>query len=680
MRLLTFGGLALVDDDGSPAPRVRPPRLALLAAIAGAGERGMSRERLMSFFWADSDEAHGRHSLRQALYALRQDLGRDVVTSQGAALTLDALAIATDVGEFREAVSAEAHARAANIATGPFLDGFYLAGAPDFERWVEEERARLTAVLTAVLTALANDAASEGNRDAAIDSWRRLTVINPLSGRFAAGYLAALAARGDRAAALAFARQHEALVRRELDTAPDPEVRRLEAKLRASLSAEPAPAGSNGSSAPEQAAPTRDASGPIPAQRLLPNVAPARRLPMVRRAAVVAGALTLIVFVAAAALARERGWLRSADPSQTFAVGLIREDGVPDSLRTGRVLTDMLATNLARVSGLPVVANSRMVELVRAGHDTSEAEYSDAARRAGASELFEGRVFATAGAGLTLELRRVELRSGIVRHAYRVRAGDRYALVDSMTRAIAQQLRLASPQGSVADATTSSPMAYRFYEEGLRAFYQFDAKAAKRLMRTALEEDSTFAMAAYYEALLATSDQMTPDGRHVTEARRVALRLAQRAPERERLTITADLASENNDPRALAVAETLATRFADDPRALMTLAKVRTVVGDWAGAVVATERAIALDSAAESAGRANCRVCQGYTHLAEIYLWFDSLGAAERTARRYLELRPTSSQPITTCRSRRVVVATAPPRTRHFASFWPWAGPTGPPG
>ena len=77
LRLLTFGGLALVRDDASTAPRVRSPRLALLAALAVAGERGMSRERLMGFFWPDSDEARGRHSLRQALYVLRQELGRD---------------------------------------------------------------------------------------------------------------------------------------------------------------------------------------------------------------------------------------------------------------------------------------------------------------------------------------------------------------------------------------------------------------------------------------------------------------------------------------------------------------------------------------------------------------------------------------------------------------------------
>ena len=35
-------------------------------------------------------------------------------------------------------------ANAAALYDGPFLDGFYLTGAPEFERWVEAERATLT--------------------------------------------------------------------------------------------------------------------------------------------------------------------------------------------------------------------------------------------------------------------------------------------------------------------------------------------------------------------------------------------------------------------------------------------------------------------------------------------------------------------------------------------------------
>ena len=150
-RLLTFGGLAIEPDDGLAAPRLRPPRLALLAVLAAAGDRGVSRDRLASFFWPDADEARAAHSLRQARYALRQDLGCEVVRTAGSTLVLDETLITSDVAEFRAALSAGDRTRAVALARGPFLDGFYLPATAAFERWAEEERGRLSASLTAAL-------------------------------------------------------------------------------------------------------------------------------------------------------------------------------------------------------------------------------------------------------------------------------------------------------------------------------------------------------------------------------------------------------------------------------------------------------------------------------------------------------------------------------------------------
>jgi len=646
LRLLTFGGLGLVHDDGSAAPRLRPPRLALLAALAAAGERGVSRERLMSFFWPDSDEGHGRHSLRQALYALRQDLGLDVVRSDGASLALDDACIGSDVADFHRALAADDRVGAVTLARGRFLDGFYLPTAPEFERWVEDERTRLTTELSGALTTLAAESAEEGDLDAAVEWWRQLTIIEPLSGRFAAGYMATLASRGDRATALVFVRQHETLVRRELDAEPDPEVRRVEARLRATPHVEGG-AGSIGArpgSSPTATTPSAPVRTAGPTALGGPNVPGATRRKFVHRGAWIAGTAGLIALAATTALARQRGWLRLPDTGPTLAVGIIREDGVPDSLRMGRVLTDMLATNLGRVEGISVLANSRLLELMRPGQDSVAGGYIDAARRAGAESLLEGQVLATRDRQLVLEIREVDLRTGIVRRAYRVNGADRYALVDSMTRTITENRELASPRSSVAEATTSSPIAYRLYEEGLRAYTRVEHQTAQRLMYAALQEDSTFAMAAYYEAKLAIARPL-PDGRNGTQLRARALRLAERAPDRERLMIRADLLHEEQDPRAIVVAESLITKFPNDPRALAAFARVRFVTGDWGGAVRATERAIALDSAAASADLAMCRVCEDFSQLADVYFWWDSLPAVVRVARRFLRAYPNAFQP-----------------------------------
>lgn len=613
----------------------------MLAVVAAAGERGILRDRFVAIFWPESSEDHARQSARQALYSLRQELGREVVRASGMLLSLDPVAITSDVADFKGAIAARDRARAVALSGAEFLEGFSLAGVPTFQRWADEERDRLAVLRTAALIGLASEATARGQTDQAIEWWRQLTEMEPLNGRHAVGYLQALAARGDRAAALAFARKHATLLRREFEVDPDPDVRRLEAELR-SMSAPP--------TASLPAAPPAGGRDPVSersalvvagAEPVAPIPPPTDRF-LSRRG--LQGMVVALVLLVMALAIRQRDWTVRAEGLPVFAVGLMQEVGIPDSARAGRELTDMLATNLARIDGLRVLANSRLLQLAAASAD-SGAGYADAARRAGATDLLEGELLARPE-GLVLELRRVELQTGMVRDAFSVTALDRFRLVDSMTAAVARRFRLPAPESSVVTATTRSPVAYRFYEEGLRAYYQEDHASARRLMHAALAEDSVFAMAAYYEAQLAQGyDDLTPDGRPASMARRRARRLAQRAPDRERLIITANVLIDDVDPAAAAVAESLVARYPDDPASHLTRGRALHSTGDWASAVKAIERAIAIDSAAGEPSQGTCRVCSHLNLLAETYLWFDSLDASVRTAHRHLALRPDGAAP-----------------------------------
>jgi len=627
LHLVTFGGLALESANEAIAPRLSAQRLALLAVLAAEGGRHVSRERMTGLFWPDVDEERARHSLRQAMYTLRHEVGREIIRSDFA-LSLDPSAITADVVEFRAALARGDRVAAATLVRGPFLAGFYLPSAAPFQRWVEEERARLHTAASGAIASLAADASAANDTDAAVGWWRQLTQLDPLSGRFAVGYLTALAARGDRAEALDFARYHAALVRRELETDPDPEIQRFEARLRSApvrVAAvdEPAAIGPESAAAPgtgSPPAPTATVAGDRPIGRHLTRFA-------------VSMAVVVIVGVAARMLLQRQPDASGASATNpTLAVGLIRDDDL-DSVRIGGVLTDMLSTNLANVPGLQVIANSRILELIPQGQDTSAVAYAEAARRAGATELLEGRLLDRAGDAFTIEMRRLDLKRGILKAAYRTSATTRFRLVDSVTAIVARNLELGGPSAPHADVTTSSVTAYRLYQEGLRAYYRFDNVLARQMMRAALEDDSTFAMAAYYDALLTDSPlSSAPSDR--------ALRLAQRASERERLVITVDLLSFIlGAPDALPVAETLATRYPNDARALAAVARARQFVGDWEGAARALERAIVIDSAALGP-TTPCYLCKDLASLADIYFWSDSVRAASRAARRYVALRP----------------------------------------
>lgn len=616
LRLRTLGGLWI--ERAGAAPPLGPRRLALLALVAATGRRGISRERAVGILWPDAGEEQARHALSQTLYSLKRDTGQEWIVP-APDLRLDP-AVTSDIGDLQEALATGDHQAAADLYAGPFLDGFYLPGAPEFERWVEEERARLHSVVLGAVEQAAAAAETRGDGDATLRLWSRLTDLDPLSARHAAGRMRALARAGDRASALAHARRHEATVRRELDAEVDPAIRDLERALRSGRPqtawSPPAPP------APEAPAPSPSVQATAPRRGARP-----RRVV----GAVVTVALVLLAVVVAVLRSRDR-------PGVPFlAVGAIRTPEQPDSTPLGLVLRDMLATTLGGLEGLQVVANSRLVELTPPELADDPRATADAARRAGATELIEGELTSEGGTSV-LTLRRVDLRRGVVRRGYLIRAGNRFALVDSVVAVVARDLNLAPPSLTIRDVRTSSPEAYLLYNEGLRAYYSFDAVGAKRLMNAALALDSTFAMAAYYA--WAIGEHFTHPGMEGPEFERTK-RLATRTIERERLLIQAEVArKESPIAVAAAIGETLTVRHPADPDGFLTLGQVRFAQGDFAGAVAAFARAFAIDSAAVTAPGPFCRMCLALGHMAMSYLWWDSAGAAERVARRLVALRP----------------------------------------
>jgi DNA-binding SARP family transcriptional activator/tetratricopeptide (TPR) repeat protein len=622
LRLRTIGGLWIEGEASAFGPRP----LGLLALVAAAGKQGISRDRVVGILWSETPEEQARHTLSQTLYNLKRSAGRDVILG-ATQLRLDA-SVSSDIGDLKQAVASGQLATVGALYTGKFLDGFYLPGAPEFERWVEEERAGLHREAVRAIERLARQASEARDHPDAIRWWHRLTELDPVSAPFTAGYMQALAATGNRSGALTVAKLHRETVHRELDAEPDAVIRQLEQSLRISP---PAPAPDPASPALPLPTPvTSLEAAPLPAQPRKP-----RRAPLL----LFAGALTAIVALAFAL----RGAATPESSAMPFlAVGEIRPEASADSASIGRVLRDMLATSLGGVEGLQVVANSRLVELMPRGSAAS-AGMNDAARRAGATEIVEGEL-ARESAGFVLSLRRVALSRGVVRKGYVVRAADRYGIVDSAAAAIARDLRLAAPLVAVAEVRTASPGAYALYDEGLRAHYGYDSPAAYRLMTAALARDSNFAMAAWYVWWL-SRHMALPESTTAIALRRVQ-RLAPRTIERERLLIQASVA-EVVAPMvdAVAIAETLSVKYPGDPDGQFQLGVVREKQGDWAGAVTAYQRAFVLDSLAGMLTGPYCRVCQTLGHMMRAYSWWDSAGAAERVGRKLIALRP--NQPLT---------------------------------
>ena len=664
LRIRALGGLA-VERDGVPlaGAAAQPRRLAILAVLTRAGSRGASRERLLALLWPDASEEATRSMLNQAIYMLRRDLGSADAISGVRELRLESSVIESDVAEFEDRCSSGDLEGAVKLYAGPFLDGFRLAGAPEFERWAETERELLARRYAYALEQLARTTAQRGDELGASAWWRRLAGLDPLSARVAIELMRSLAAAGDRAGALQHARIYEALLEEQLDIAPDAAVVELAQKLRDEPPQAVAPPST--STAPTGVAvatsATRDEAGPAPVTMpaepavFVPAVAPdapavvapvgtpattrtAARSAWRRRGAI---AVVAVVGIAAVGIALARRTVMS-DSSPVVAIGRIADyrGEVTDDITAP--LTDMLATNLARTSSVRVISSARMLEMLaraRPEGDTTTL-YARAAQLAGASQLIEGGLVALQDGGYRLDLRRVTLADGTINDAQTVRGADLFALADSGSARLLATLGSEPVAGSIADVTTRSLTAYRLYTRGLQRYQVGDLAGARELFEAALGEDSTFAMAAYWASLSIGSDWRSPERRHMLAHLEHAVRLSARVSDRERLIIRTGWARTTNSPSLRAIADTLSRRYPEELDGHVQAGAAAILAGDFLGAAIPLERAIRLDSMVLSTGVQRCGGCNAIDLLIRAWVAADSMAAAERVARRAVRIWP----------------------------------------
>lgn len=232
-RLCAFGGLIVETPRGQfrGAAGQRHP-LALLLLLAAAGDRGLSRDKLLAYLWPESNAERARNALRQMVYALRRDLAAPDLFLGTTELRLNEQVLQSDLAEFDAALARGDLERAVALYTGPVADGFFLSGASEFERWLEAERALRARRFADAVESLARQASRRGDHHRAVALWHRLAAQQPLSGRVAVELMQALADAGDRGAALQYARAHESRLLEELGARPDEAVTDLAARLR----------------------------------------------------------------------------------------------------------------------------------------------------------------------------------------------------------------------------------------------------------------------------------------------------------------------------------------------------------------------------------------------------------------------------------------------------------------
>jgi DNA-binding SARP family transcriptional activator len=176
-RLRLLGGAFIEASDGPLSGRAtQRHRLALLALLATdptrrASAGGASREKLAAYLWPEADAERARKLLADSIYRVNQALADDAIVSTGDLVRLDPSVLAIDVADFEDALEQGQIETALSLYKGPFLDGFFLPDAPEFDRWMELERARYARAYAQALETLAERSTAAGHSTRAVDCW-----------------------------------------------------------------------------------------------------------------------------------------------------------------------------------------------------------------------------------------------------------------------------------------------------------------------------------------------------------------------------------------------------------------------------------------------------------------------------------------------------------------------------
>jgi TolB-like protein/DNA-binding SARP family transcriptional activator len=467
-RLRTFGTLGLSGSDdesllGKHAQQKR--RLALLAVLAAAGEKGRSRDQLLLLFWPDAAQARARHSLEQLLYALRSSIHEDVF-SGGNPVRLNETVIASDVAAFNEAIARKDFATAAGLYDGPFLEGFYLNDSPEFEQWQASERGRLERTYTSALERLVET--SHDSR-AALTWWQKLVDTDPLSSRYAGGYMRALVASGDHAGALQFGERYQSLVTRELGTGSGPDITNLVAEIRAQSKAEKLrPPRSEIPVQPREQAVSDPAPSSLPSR----PAQPARQAPPVQRREsrgkhYIAGAVVVSAAIAVASWLitdRKPASPQGAAPSSIAVLPFANVSGNESDVPIVDGLTEEMIAILGKIPNLSVVSRTSVFAFRNTTLDVRQIADS-----LNVANLLEGSVQKT-DSTLRVRIRLVDGRTGSTRWSETYDRGVRnmFSVQSEIAAAVARELDMRLGATALSKLRTRGTRNIAAYEAYLR--------------------------------------------------------------------------------------------------------------------------------------------------------------------------------------------------------------------
>jgi TolB-like protein/DNA-binding SARP family transcriptional activator len=480
-------------------------RVALLALVATAPAQRLSRDKLIAYLWPESDPERGRNLLKVSSYVLRTALGEGALLSEGDDLRLATDVVRVDALDFETALARADHAQAVALYRGPFLDGFFLSDAPEFEQWADRERARLAARFAKALEALAEEADADRDFSRAAEWWRVRATQDPYDSRVAVRLMRSLEASGNRAGALQHGALHQRQLQEEFGISAVPEVAEFAERLRREPVSDPPafnppafePPALGGREA-SMAEPRREA-----AEQPLEPAAPAREgadVPSgIRPKRTWRFGWTGLIAVAAVVLAVGVAWrarLAVSQPERSIAVlPFIDLSPVGDNEYFSDGLTEEILTGLSAVPELRVISRTSAMH-----YKGTDKPIRQIAQELNVGHILEGSV-RQSGGRVRISAQLIDARADkhLWAQNYDSDLRDILRVQEQIAREVVRALEVELGQRgntTLVKRGTTDPEAYELYRRGRYLWNTRTKEGHERAIeyyRRALERDSNYA-------------------------------------------------------------------------------------------------------------------------------------------------------------------------------------------
>ncbi len=316
-----------------------------------------------------------------------------------------------------------------------------------------------------------------------------------------------------------------------------------------------------------------------------------------------------------------------------------------DSLMLGEITTNLLITDLTESQYVQVVSSQRLYDLLKLlGHEgekkINKSIATQVARKADARWMLSGSILQIEPT-IMITSQLIDMEPGRVLASQRIdgEPGDNiFSLVDKLSLRIKTDLSLppealSEPDPQVANVTTNSLDAYRYYLNGMENRFKFYDSEAEKSFRRALEFDSTLAMAYFWLVDYTFGEEQE-------RFKNKAIQYSENAGRKEKLFISVlnSYCKEDWD-EYLRICEEIVKIYPDEKIVYWSMAVINNrMLGRPDKAIVYLNKVIELDPLYRIA----------YNDLAYAY---DDMGDHEKaiqTINRYIEIAPDEANPYDT--------------------------------